>query len=183
MVLLLLIGGECQLAPSVPTEQLLRHHAGIEMEGLGQTQAVAPVKATAAAPQSWRMMPLQSKFLYKHQHWLSPTKATGAGVAYIHMPFPLSAQALVWFVKGEYSKRGEDGKILSEWTDSLGRAWFEAENSKYHLRGYAVTNGFDAWIVYGGYKTNRPINEGEIELAARCAESVMPGVTTLGISR
>jgi len=42
------------------------------------------------------------------------------------------------------------------------------------VRGYAVTNGNDAWIVYYGYKLQYPPNATELSIAGRCADSVVP---------
>ena len=51
-----------------------------------------------------------------------------------------------------------------------------SENAKYHVRGYAVVDGFTAWIVYFGYKVNRPINTAELGLAARSVQTVIPHI-------
>ena len=47
------------------------------------------------------------------------------------------------------------------------------------MRGYAVTNGGDAWIVYFGYKINRPPDPAELSLAARCVDTVVPGANAV----
>ena len=65
-------------------------------------------------------------------------------------------------------------RLINEWTDELGRNWFEVENNKYHVRGYALAQGFEAWIVYFGYKLNYPPDLGEISLAARAADTFVP---------
>ena len=85
---------------------------------------------------------------------------------------------MVWFAKKEYAKGrpDADGKVLSEWVDPLGRSWFEAQNEKYHIRGYVVVKGFDAWVVYFGYRTHYPPDVAEISLAARSAETAVPMV-------
>jgi hypothetical protein len=90
------------------------------------------------------------------------------------MPLPLSAKALVWFAKLQYAKDSNGGRLVKEWTDELGRPWFEGENNKYHVRGYVEVDGFSAWLVYFGYKVNRPINTAELGIAARCIETVVP---------
>jgi hypothetical protein len=90
------------------------------------------------------------------------------------MPIPLSAQTLIWFAKQEYAKSRKDGRLTTEWTDSIGRPWFEAENAKYHVRGYAVVKGLDAWIVYYGYKVGHAPDPAEVSLAGRCLETILP---------
>jgi hypothetical protein len=95
----------------------------------------------------------------------------------VTLPIPLPAQAIVWFAKNEYLKRAKDqhdGKLIGQWTDSLGREWFEAENSKYHVRGYAMTQGSQAWIVYSGWRVTSEPQPTEITLARRSLESVVP---------
>jgi len=90
------------------------------------------------------------------------------------LPLPLAARTIIWFAKLEYSKRADDGKVLREWDDDLGRPWFEAENNKYHVRGYVVVKGFEAWIVYCGYRTAFPPQVSELAAAQRSAETIMP---------
>ena len=82
----------------------------------------------------------------------------------------------MWFAKQRYSKQSEDGKLINQWVDALGRSWFEAENNKYHVRGYVVTKGFTAWIVYSGFKTQGPIDTSELALAARSMETMIPQI-------
>jgi hypothetical protein len=97
------------------------------------------------------------------------------GVAYVHLPIPVPASMIVWLAKQEYGKRGEEGQLLGEWTDQLGRPWFEAQNAKYHVRGYVITRGFDAWIIYCGYKrTDQPPSSAELGVASRALERVVP---------
>ena len=69
---------------------------------------------------------------------------------------------------------GGKGRLLAEWTDSVGREWIEAENDKYHVRGYAVTCGFDAWLVYTGFRRHAMPNPVDLQLAGRSMESVVP---------
>jgi hypothetical protein len=166
----------CQFAPAVSTSRLIHHQEQIETLGLDPTGTVTALKAQCAPPHEWRALPLQHSPLYTHQQWKSPSGLTGVGVAYITMPLPLSAKAIIWFAKGEYQKKEKegDGKQLGQWTDSLGREWFEAENKKYHVRGCVMTRGFEAWIIYTGYKLAQPRREDEINLAERCQEKILP---------
>ena len=112
--------------------------------------------------------------LYTHEQWRSPSSLTGVGVAYVRLPLPLSSKAIAWFAKQEYGKKAADGRIIAEWTDELGRSWFEAENKKYHVRGYVTTRGLEAWIVYSGYRLTDPPEPAEISLATRSAETFIP---------
>jgi hypothetical protein len=114
--------------------------------------------------------------LYTHQQWKSPSTRTGIGVAHVRMPLPISMRMLMWVAKREYTKKGNDGRIVSEWTDDLGRPWFEAENDKYRVRGYVVVSGFQAWVIYFGHKVGEPPDPAELSLAARSAESVVPNL-------
>lgn len=173
LVLVLFVGG-CQTGAQVSSRRLIEHQAFIDFSGLKTDEAVASVKTTIAAPRQWELMPLQSNPLFTHQQWRSPSTHTGVGIVLVHLPLPLSAKTVVWFAKQEYAKDRTDGKVLNEWTDSLGRSWFEAENVKYHLRGYVLVKGFDAWIVYFGYRTHYPPDVAEISLAARSAETAVP---------
>jgi hypothetical protein len=90
------------------------------------------------------------------------------------MPLPLPTKSLVWFAMNEAGKKSADGRVLRQWSDSLGREWFEAENNKYHMTGYVMTHGFDAWINYFGYRTQEPMEPGELALAKRSLDTILP---------
>ncbi len=50
----------------------------------------------------------------------------------------------------------------------------EAENDMYHVRGYAMTRGYDAWIVYSGSRVQTHPPKTEVLIAARGADTVAP---------
>lgn len=164
----------CQVSPTMSRQMMARHQAVLDTTGLGEAELVEPVKARCAPPQRWEPLKLLTTRLYTDMQWRSPSRLTGVGVAYIRMPLPLPAGMLVWFAKQEYCKRSDDGKLIREWTDELGRPWFEAENRKYHVRGCVFTKGFEAWIVYSGYKTSAPPKADEIATAQRAAQTILP---------
>ena len=166
--------GGCQSTPQVSSRKLIEHQALIDFSGLDRDAAVPAVKTVIAAPRRWENVPPRSSALYTLQQWRAQSGHTGVGVVYAHLPLPLSAKAVVWLAKQEYAKKAHSGKVLDEWTDVLGRSWFEAENDEYHVRGYVVVNGFNAWVVYFGYRTHYPPDLAEISLAARSAESAVP---------
>ena len=66
------------------------------------------------------------------------------------------------------------GKIIRQWHVELGREWFEAENDKYHMTGYVMTRGFDAWINYCGYRMTEPMEPLEIQLGNKALDTVIP---------
>lgn len=173
MVLGLLAGG-CQSGHPVSNYRLIEHQAMVDFSGLDSTLSREPLRVVCAIPRNWEQLPLQSSPLYNHQQWRAPSTATGVGVAYVHLPLPLSTDMVIWLAKQKYTQRADDGRLIAEWTDSLGRHWVEAENRKYHVRGYALTEGCSAWFVYFGYKINRPLQPGEIEMAAKSLETVVP---------
>jgi len=164
----------CQSAAPVSHRRLIEHRALIDFSGLKPVEYLEAVKVSVAAPRQWEVRPQVSTPLYTHQQWKSPSGNTGVGVAYVRLPLPLSERMLLWFAKREYTKRGGDGRVIDQWRDELGRPWFEAENDKYHVRGFAVARGFSAWFVYFGHKTGSPPDPAEISLAARCAETIVP---------
>lgn len=171
---LLAWAGGCQSGASVSSRRLIEHQALIDFSGLKPQETVAAVHASIAEPRRWEVLPSKSNPLYTHQQWRSPSTHTGVGILFAHLPLPLSAKTVVWLAKQEYAKSGREGKVIGEWTDGLGRSWFEAENEKYHVRGYVVVQGFSAWIVYFGYRTHYPPDLAEISLAARSAETAVP---------
>ena len=173
LVLLLAAGSGCQ-SQTVTAAKLAHRQRTIDTTGLKDVASYDVVKARAAAPRAWEQLNIKKTKLFTDVQWRSPTKLTGVGVAYIRMPLPLPAAALIWFAKQEYTKKSDDGKLLSEWTDAMGRPWFEAENNKYHVKGYIVTKGFEAWIVYSGYKVATPPSEEELRLAHRAQETIVP---------
>lgn len=168
-------GTGCQQAASVGTHRLIEHQALIDFNGLGTMTENRSLRVNAAVPTNWESLPVHATALYTHQQWRSPTRTTGVGVAYLRLPVPLSPKAILWFAKNEYAKKKTgEGKDLGQWVDSTGRHWFEGENEKYHVRGYVITKGFDAWIVYFGYRVISIPNGAELNLAAKCAEKVLP---------
>jgi hypothetical protein len=166
----------CQSGKPVSSRSLIEHQALIDFSGLDSVKAAPGVNASLAAPRRWQLLPAKSNPLYTHQQWRSPSGHTGVGVLNAHLPLPLSTKMVVWFAKQEYAKLGTGGKLIGEWTDALGRSWFEAENAKYHVRGYVVVKGFSAWVVYFGYRTQFAPNLAEIGVAARSAETAVPNV-------
>jgi hypothetical protein len=178
IVSLLVIVG-CQSLPANVGDRMAAHVANIDFSGLCADKAIIELNVRAAVPHGWDPMPLDQSPLYIHQQWRSPAHTTGVGVAFIHMPLPMSAKTLVWFARTQYSRLSAaehkpDAEMLGEWTDSLGREWFEGENTKYHVKGYVVTSGLNAWAVYSGYRLRNKPNAREISLAFRSMDSIVP---------
>lgn len=167
-------GCQMQMAEPQAARRLVEHQSRIETSGLNAAESFAVLKVTCASPAHWRALPLQRNALYTHQQFKSPDGSTGVGVAYMRLPLPLSARVLAYFAKNEYAKREANGQILAEWSDRYGRYWFDGQNAKYHVTGYAITNGFDAWIVYSGYKLTMPPNPVALDLAYKCMETILP---------
>jgi hypothetical protein len=164
----------CQFGQTVSTARLIQHQAMVDPSGLNDIETVDLVKVHVAAPKKWETLPPKKASLYTDMQWRSPSRMTGVGVAYVHLPLPMSAQTIAWLAEKEYAQRSTDGKLLARWTDELGRPWFEAESSRYHVRGYIVTKGFEAWIIYCGYKREQPPSAAELGVAARSLETIMP---------
>jgi hypothetical protein len=174
-LLALLVGaGGCQTTAPVTNRRLIEHQAMIDFSGLKPAEPVDAVKASCSVPRQWEVMPLKKTGLYAHQQWKSPSTHTGVGVVYVRLPIPLSERTLLWLAKREYTKASDDGKLVGQWTDELGREWFEAHNNKYHVRGYALVRGFNAWMVYFGSKANYPPDVAELSMAARAVETFLP---------
>jgi hypothetical protein len=180
IVSLALVGGliGCH-DPTVSTAELAQHRALADMGGLEPIQPIECLRVSCAPPKGWDPLGPTDHLLYTHLQWRCQDHTAGMGVAYIHTPLPLSARMLIWFAKNEYVKtKGSNdptgGHLIDEWTDPLGRCWFEAENVKYHVKGYAMTRGNDAWIVYSGYRVQHLPTKDERELAAKAADSVVP---------
>jgi hypothetical protein len=165
----------CTVVQTASVYRLEAHQSEVNRSGLTPVHSDPRLNVSVAPPVMWDEMPLQSNFLYTHEQWRAQDKHVGMGVAYIHTPIPFSPQTLIWFAKSQYvHKTDGKGRLIAEWTDSLGRSWFEAENETYHIRGYAMTRGTDAWIVYSGYRVKNHPPKAEITLAERGADSVAP---------
>jgi hypothetical protein len=164
----------CQMAQTVSTARLIQHQAMIDPAGLTETAVIEPVKIHISVPQRWEQLEPRKHSLYTETQWRSPSKMTGVGVAYVRLPLPIPAKTITWLAQKEYAKRADDGKVIGTWEDALGRPWFEAENSKYHIRGYIISKGFEAWILYCGYKTEQPPSASELGVAARSLETIVP---------
>ena len=164
----------CQLTQSVSTARLIQHQAMVDPSGLKDSSVCDVVKVHVAAPQKWDALPAKKTAVYTDMQWRSPSKMTGVGVAYVRLPLPMPAATIAWLAEKEYSKRAEDGRLLATWHDSLGRPWFEAENTRFHLRGYIVARGFEAWIIYCGYRLEQPPSAAELGVASRALETIVP---------
>jgi hypothetical protein len=165
----------CQTNANTPSRaELLEHAEQVDDLGLTPPTAVAEVKITGSFPTSWTPLRVQKNAMYTHQQFRSPTRRTAVGLTYVRMPLPLSTKTLVWFAAGEVGKKVNDGKLIRQWTDELGREWFEAENTKYHMVGYVMTRGFDAWINYCGYRVTEPQEPTEIALGNKALDTILP---------
>ena len=173
-LLLASAGAGCAAKGREVTRRIIEHQAMIDFSGLRPVEVVPSVKVRAAPPRQWTARPVDKGPMYTHQQWKSPSTHTGVGVAHIRMPLPLPQSAVLWLARREYTKKANDGRLIAEWKDDLGRHWFEAENNKYHVRGYAVVDGFDAWIIYFGHKVAYPPDLPEIRLAARAVDTIVP---------
>jgi hypothetical protein len=171
---LLACAGGCQTSTPTTNRRLIEHQAMIDFSGLQPAQTIEAVKASCSIPHQWETLATKKTPLYSHQQWKSPSSHTGFGVVYIRLPLPFSERTLLWFAKREYTKASEDGKLIAQWTDDLGREWFEAQNNKFRVQGFALVRGFNAWVVYFGSKTNYPPDVAELGLAARAVETFLP---------
>ena len=174
LLALLVWAGGCQTSSPTTNRRLIEHQAMIDFSGLKPAEPIEAVKVSCSIPRQWEAMPLKKTGLYAHQQWKSPSTHTGMGVVYVRLPLPLSERTLLWIAKREYTKASDDGKLIGQWTDELGREWFEAQNNKYHVRGYAIVRGFHAWMVYFGSKTGHPPDVAELSLGARAVETFIP---------
>ena len=89
------------MAAPAPRALFNEHRDKINETGLALAMPLEPLKVNAAFPSGWLPLPLQKNPLYSHQQWRSPTRRTGVGVTYVHMPLPLSTKTLVWFAMNE----------------------------------------------------------------------------------
>lgn len=174
VILIAAVGCAGQGPRSPIARRLVAHQSQIDSSGLGPIEAIAACNVVGATPAQWIPVKVQKSVVYTHRQWKSANGHTGLGVAFIRMPLPLGEQAVLWFAKREYTKKREDGRLLNEWVDGLGRHWFEAQNERYHVRGYAICRGFGAWVVYYGHKRAFSPEEADIALAARAAETMVP---------
>ena len=173
-LLLVAVAAGCQGNSKVTNRRIIQHQALIDFSGLAPREELGAVKVSCSVPRQWEALSLKKTPLYAHQQWKSPSGHTGVGVVHVRLPFPLNEQMLLWFAKREYTKSSNDGRLIGQWKDEIGRAWFEAENNKYHVRGYAIVRGFNAWMVYFGTKSGYPPDMAELSLAARCVETFVP---------
>ncbi len=182
-----LCGFGCSVSPTVPIRELLLHRAVVDPTGLASVRGLSSVRVTCAPPRGWNRLVTQRTALFTHEQWRSPTRQTAVGAIYVRLPLPLRADAVAWFAKREYRKNVDSQKAFSttttrpstqpafmEWRDSLGRPWFDGEDGKYHVRGYVVVDGLDAWFVYTGYRLDSPENKVETAIARRSAETFVP---------
>jgi hypothetical protein len=165
----------CQYQAISPAELQL-HQWSLNKSGLTALHVDSMLKITCAPPDQWEPLRPQNNMIYSHQQWRSPDRQVGMGVAYMRTPIPFSAQMIIWFARARYTEmhKNPSGRLLGQWNDSLGRCWFEAQDERYHVTGYAMTRGLDAWVVYSGYRVEGDPPRSEINLAAKAADSVAP---------
>lgn len=173
LMFLALMSG-CQVGPSVATNQLIAHQVFVDFTGLAPSHNVRMLKIQIAPPRDWEAIRTKASPLYSHLQWRSPSHVNAVGVVYAKLPIPFSAKTIAWLAEREYAQQANDGRVLGQWTDSLNRCWFEAENKFYHVRGYVIAHDGDAWIVYCGYKLASPPMPKEMSLAARSMETIVP---------
>ncbi len=160
---------------AVSIAELEIHQSYLNKSGLASLREDSILRITCAPPAQWDELPPNHNVVYSHQQWRSPDRQVGMGVAYMRTPIAVSPQTIIWFAKCQYTRTDPaEGRLIGLWTDSLGRCWFEAENDEYHVRGYAMTRGRDAWMVYSGYRRAGKAPRAEIALAAKGADSVAP---------
>lgn len=164
----------CQLGQLPSGEKFIDHREQLDFSGLHQPEAIDELKINASLPNGWQALPRQKGVLYTHQQFRSPSRKTAVGITYARLPLPLSSKTLVWFVSREAAKRSVEGKVLRRWSDELGREWFEAETDKYHVIGYVLARGSDAWINYVGYRLYESMDTQELALASRSLDSLVP---------
>jgi hypothetical protein len=175
LLAVLAMGGVgCQSAQPVSVRRLVNHQAMVDFSGLKSPEHYEVVKAEAAVPASWPAQAVKRGPMYTDMQWRSPSGSMAVGVAHVKMPLPLSSRGLLWFAKGHYAKQSDDGRVTGQWVDDLGRTWFEAETNKFRVRGFILTRGFEAWIVYNGFKTMVPTDVAELSLGARALETIVP---------
>jgi hypothetical protein len=162
----------CQTAGPSRT-QLVEYRGQISDLGLADPVSVEALKINASLPNGWEALSAQKSALYTHQQWRSASHRTAVGITYIRMPLPFSARILAGLASNEVGKK-TTGRVHRRWTDELGREWFEAENDRYHLTGYVMTRGLDAWINYCGYRVKEPMHEAEVDLGGRALASILP---------
>ena len=164
----------CQTTSKVRERRMIETILNMDFTGLKQPETIQPLHVSISPPKTWEAMPLVKTPLYSHQQWRSPSRLTGVGVAYARMPLPLSRGMVIWLAKKEYTKRANDGRVIDQWDDDVGRTWFEGENNKYHVRGYVRVEGLGVWFVYYGHKAGTAPDPAEISLAARCVDTILP---------
>lgn len=169
----------CQPAAPVSMRRLIAHAAMLDFSGLQPLAPQRDVRVLASLPLGWEPRPAEVSPLYVHREWRSPSQSNAVGVLYLHLPIPVSARFLVWFMKKEYaSARAKHdlppARLIAQWSDGLGREWVDGENTHYHVRGYVFTSGFEAWIVYSGYRLKSPLNPMEIGMGSRSIEAMVP---------
>lgn len=162
----------CQTAGPSRT-QLVEYREQIDDLGLGDPVGIGFLKINAAMPNGWIPLKTQKSALYTHKQWRSASRRTAVGITYIRMPLPFGAKVLAGLASNEVGKK-TSGQVVRRWKDELGREWFEAENDKYHMVGYVMTRGLDAWINYCGYRVNEPKQDAEWDIGGRALASILP---------
>jgi hypothetical protein len=173
--LLLLLPTACQQS-NIAGSELFKHQLQANPSGLTAPARFPDIHAVVAPPRDWTQIPASRGLFYVHQQWRSPDRGTGIGVAYVTLPLPISPQLLLFLARSQYAKdhSGSTGHLDTQWTDALGRLWFQGDDDNSHIRGYVLTRGLEAWIVYSGHHIRGPARQADIAMADRTADAVVP---------
>lgn len=169
--------GGCQVR-GVSTAELTANQEQLTSQEPAPLLTERDLHITCAPPAHYQRLRTNRTLLYTHQQWRALSRNAGFGVVYIHTPVAVSPEVLLWFAKSQYAQKEKPdqgrGRLLRQWIDRLNRHWFECENGRYHVRGYAMCQGLDNWIIYSGWRVRTPATPKELQTIQAAVESVAP---------
>lgn len=158
----------CRMSGNVSEAALVLHNSQASGAGLSGAVGVEPLKVSMSPPAGWRPAQLHQANRYAYQQWWSQSGRTAVGVTYVRMPLPMNSKMVVTLAACE------GGRVIREWTDAIGRQWFEGERNGHRMVGYVLIRGFDAWINYSAWSLAESQVPAELELANRSIETIIP---------
>ncbi|MFI5378243.1 MAG: hypothetical protein ACHRHE_02955 [Tepidisphaerales bacterium] len=147
-----------------------------EMAGLSAPRPDKELQAIVSPPAGWKAEPLKVGDRSWHRVWVSPTGSTAYGVIFIKLPLPVGSELALMGFMMEMKKTEGEGKLLDKRRDESGSLRYIAENPTHTVFARLFTDGWLCWIAYAGTLTGKPVDVGEMLLAARAREATIIGL-------
>lgn len=126
----------------------------------------------ASPPAGWTMKANTADPRAEHIVWTGPSGNTAFGVIFFRLPWPIGHDLTVRYgVLPEARRREGTAELLAkQWDPEIEGLRFTIRTPKYTAETKMFVRGTRGWAAYSGFQTTRPVNQEELEQAARARE-------------